>query len=574
MNLNSVSIGKKLTAGFLAVVFITLIVGGLGVFSVLKLNSDLRNLGDNRIPDLKSLASLNFERMVIRAQTLDVFQAHDLPDPQPVLTNILKKRAESWQNIDAGWETLRSIPRITQEGRDLLAQLEKAYQNWRDIYTELDSQIVKIGQTQTEEEREAAFDLYKTTVDRMIPLSEEFGRILKDLVEQNSSVTAQMIEQDSKDGKQLALLCVVIIIGGIVLALFLAYALTKDIVFSIKDCVNFTGLLAQGDFSKDVPEIFRARKDEIGDLARAFHGMVHNTRDLVNNLVGGIQTMAESAGKLSTISARTAESVKTMAEKTFTVAAAAEEASSNTQSVAASMEQTSVSISSVASATEEMSSTIGEVAANSEKARHISEEADKQATAVTCLMQGLGEAALEIGKVTDTINDISSQTNLLALNATIEAARAGEAGKGFAVVAGEIKELARQTTEATDDIQKRINAVQNSTDTAIRDIEKITTVITEVGQLITSIAAAIEEQAAVTRDVAANIAQASEGVRHANDNVIQTAEVSRSMAKDIADVNLAAGDIRTGGEEVKTHAVELSGLAVQLKNVVNRFRTA
>ena len=136
--------------------------------------------------------------------------------------------------------------------------------------------------------------------------------------------------------------------------------------------------------------------------------------------------------------------------------------------------------------------------------------------------------------MTETITNISAQTNLLALNATIEAARAGTAGKGFAVVANEIKELAKQTAEATEDIKARIAGIQNSTGTAITDIGQITTVIRDVGTIVTSIAAAIEEQATVTKDVAGNIAQASSGVREANERVSQTAEVSKSIARDIA----------------------------------------
>jgi len=184
----------------------------------------------------------------------------------------------------------------------------------------------------------------------------------------------------------------------------------------------------------------------------------------------------------------------------------------------------------------------------------------------------LGQAAQEIGQVTETITNISAQTNLLALNATIEAARAGAAGKGFAVVANEIKELARQTAEATEDIKARINGIQNSTGSAVTDIEQITGVIREVGGIVAGIAAAIEEQATVTRDVAGNIAQASTGVREANERVSQTATVSRSIARDIAGVNRAVSDIRQGGEQVQTSAVELSHLAEQLRSQVAQFR--
>jgi methyl-accepting chemotaxis protein len=261
-----------------------------------------------------------------------------------------------------------------------------------------------------------------------------------------------------------------------------------------------------------------------------------------------------------------------MSDKANTVAAAAEEASANTLSIAAGMEQSSSSLSSVASATEEMSATVGDISSNTSKARSISEQAMGQAHTITDQMQKLGQAAQEIGHVTETITNISAQTNLLALNATIEAARAGTAGKGFAVVANEIKELARQTAEATEDIKARIAGIQSSTGTAISDIGQITNVIKDVGAIVASIAAAIEEQATVTKDVAGNIAQASGGVREANQRVSETAEVSKTIAHDIAGVSSAVVDIRQGGEHVEASAIELSRLAEQLGAQVSQFR--
>jgi methyl-accepting chemotaxis protein len=235
------------------------------------------------------------------------------------------------------------------------------------------------------------------------------------------------------------------------------------------------------------------------------------------------------------------------------------------------MEEAVTNLTSVASATEEMSSTIAEIAPLSEKARSISLSASDQANAISTLMQQLGHAALEIGKVTETITDISSQTNLLALNATIEAARAGSAGKGFAVVANEIKELAKQTAAATEDIKAKIGSVQSSTNSAISDINSITSVISEVGDIVASIATAIEEQSAVTRDVAGNIAQATMGVQAANESVAQTASVSRSMAQDIAGIDLATTEIRSGGEQVEQSSIELSRLAEKLRALVGQF---
>jgi methyl-accepting chemotaxis protein len=360
--------------------------------------------------------------------------------------------------------------------------------------------------------------------------------------------------------------------AGLIVGVVVAVTITRSITMAITDVVGVVNRISKGDVSVNVPDALRSRKDEIGDLAGAMQTMTESLRKLLTGIASGVQTLAAAATELSAVSKETASGTASMSDKAHTVAAAAEEASANTLSIAAGMEQSSSSLSSVASATEEMSATVGDISANTSKARVISERATGQAQTITEQMQKLGLAAQDIGHVTETITSISAQTNLLALNATIEAARAGTAGKGFAVVANEIKELAKQTAEATEDIKKKIAGIQNSTGLAITDIGQITTVIKEVGTIVASIAAAIEEQATVTRDVAGNIAQASGGVRDANERVTHTAEVSKSIARDIAGVNLAVTDIRQGGEHVQASAVELSKLAEQLGAQVAQFR--
>jgi len=364
----------------------------------------------------------------------------------------------------------------------------------------------------------------------------------------------------------------ILALAGVAVGIVAAVVITGSITLAIHDVAGVVERINKGDISVNVPDALRRRGDEIGVLAGAMQTMTESLRKLLSGVAVGIQTLAASATELSAISKQTAAGTASMSDKTHTVAAAAEEASANTLSIASGMEQSSSSLSSVASATEEMSSTVGDISANTSKARVISEQATGQAQAITEHMQKLGIAAQDIGHVTETITNISAQTNLLALNATIEAARAGTAGKGFAVVANEIKELAKQTAEATEDIKKKIAGIQNSTGLAITDIGQITAVIKDVGTIVSSIAAAIEEQAAVTKDVAGNIAQASGGVREANERVSQTAEVSKSIARDIAGVNLAVTDIRQGGEHVQASAVALSKLAEQLGAQVAQFR--
>jgi methyl-accepting chemotaxis protein len=350
---------------------------------------------------------------------------------------------------------------------------------------------------------------------------------------------------------------------------FVFWAVSRSITLPIQELTSVMHVLARGDLSPAIPRT--GAPDETGELARGMESLVSSLRNVVKDLNQGLQTLTQTSAELTTVSSQTASSAGIMSEKGHTVAAAAEQAGANSASVASGMEEASASLASVAAATEQLSATVGDIASSSERARVISGQATSQTRAVVEAMEQLGRAAQEIGKVTETITDISSQTNLLALNATIEAARAGAAGKGFAVVANEIKELARQTAAATEDIKARIAGVQSSASGAIADIGGISTVTREVGEIVATIAAAIEEQATVTKDVASNIAQASSGVKDINDRVSQTSTVSREIAREIANVTVAVREVRQGGESVTSSVAELMRLADHLKGTVAQF---
>lgn len=346
----------------------------------------------------------------------------------------------------------------------------------------------------------------------------------------------------------------------------------RGMVRPIKDCVAFTDHLAQGDFSREVPEKMRRRGDELGDLARSYQTMIGNTRELIQSLNSGIQTVSASVDSLSAFSVASSHSAHTLAEKSSTATMAADELSKDTVAVAASMRETTANLDSVAAATEEMTSTITEIAENTEQARTTTDQFSGQVENFAALLRDLGASAQDIGKVTEAISGISSQTNLLALNATIEAARAGEAGRGFAVVANEIKELAKQTADATDDIRAKIGGIQSAAGHAVADMDKIVLAIRELSSFVSTIAAAIEQQSAVTRELAANIAEATSSVQNTNALASDMSSVSGKIATDIAGVDAVASDIRSGCRELRTNVEDLSNLAGQLQTLVGHFK--
>jgi methyl-accepting chemotaxis protein len=348
-----------------------------------------------------------------------------------------------------------------------------------------------------------------------------------------------------------------------------AYLFTRKIRTPLVEAVHAMQAIAGGNLTAEIKTI---SNDETGDMADAMRAMSAGLRNMVRDLTSSMHSLSSLSTTLSSNSSHMADGSRSVSDRAHSVAAAAEQMSANVTSVASGMEQTTNNLSFVATHTAQMTATIGEIAANSERARHITVDARDQAARITQQMGQLGEAAQQIGKVTETISEISAQTNLLALNATIEAARAGTAGKGFAVVATEIKALAQQTAAATEDIKQRIEGVQSSTSAGISEIERISRVIDEVSHIVSTIAAAIEEQATVTKDIAANIAEATAGVKEANARVSESSVATRDIATEIVVVDRAAGDMVSGSEQVRLSAAELSNVADQLSVAMQRFQ--
>ena len=357
-----------------------------------------------------------------------------------------------------------------------------------------------------------------------------------------------------------------------VLLLVLAIVFTSKIIKPIKAVVDGLQDVAEGDGDL-TKRLEISSKDEVGDLAKWFNIFMEKLQTMIKSIAANAGEVTTSAGSLSDISSQMSESSDQISRRSENVATSSTSMSANIDSVAAALEQASTNMTMVAGAAEEMNATIIEIARNSEKAREITGDAVSQAENTSRTIGELGNSAQEIGKVTETINDISEQTNLLALNATIEAARAGDAGKGFAVVANEIKELARQTASATQEIKEKINGIQNSTSGTITEISSILKVISDANEIVATIAASVEEQSVTTKEIASNVAQASSGITEVNENLASSNKAASDISNEISLVSSNIGEISSSSAQVNLSAQELKKLSEVLDGLVKRFKT-
>jgi methyl-accepting chemotaxis protein len=358
----------------------------------------------------------------------------------------------------------------------------------------------------------------------------------------------------------------------LVLYVIISYlVIAKGVVAPIRNIIDMLKDIAhgEGDLTKRIVDNSR---DETRELAEYFNLFVENVQSMIASSKNNAVVLTDSSEELAEISGKMNTAAQETSERSESVAAAAEEMSSNMTSMAAAMEEAATNINMVSAAAEEMTATISEIAQNAEKASAITTEAVGQTEHASAQVDELGVSAKEIFTVVETIADISAQVNLLALNATIEAARAGEAGKGFAVVANEIKDLANQTAEASNEIKERVAGIQGSTEGTIKEIANITRVVTEINEIVATIAAAVEEQSATTSEIAGNVSQASQGISEVNDNVAQGSVASQGVSEEIVRVTEAAGEMAGNSAKVSEKANDLSGMAQTLSETMAKFK--
>ncbi|MGZ4731554.1 MAG: methyl-accepting chemotaxis protein [Terriglobales bacterium] len=296
---------------------------------------------------------------------------------------------------------------------------------------------------------------------------------------------------------------------------------------------------------------FNTIKNNLNACIEGLAGVGLATNKTADTLQASMKSIAQNAQALSSASEELAATSQQMSGN-------AEETSAQANTVATATQQVTTNLNSVATGAEEMTATVQSISTNAGEAAKVAGEAVKTANAANTTVAKLGESSAEIGQVIKVITSIAQQTNLLALNATIEAARAGEAGKGFAVVANEVKELAKQTAKATEDISQKITAIQEDTKRAVESIGSITAVINQINDISSTIATAVEEQSATTNEMSRNVQEAAKG--------------SGEISKNIQGVATAAESTTHGAQDTQKAAEQLTEMSTQLRNMVDQFK--
>ena len=372
--------------------------------------------------------------------------------------------------------------------------------------------------------------------DNGIAVNDAMKASLGDLADSFDALLQRETKHLQDQNRSMKLSLGTIALVALAVGIFVAVFLSRAISGASQSIMVQAEAIAGGDLTRDDLRVLS--RDELGNLTVA-----------VNKMSGSLKRMIQAITENATRVASASEKLDLASEQ---ITANSEETSAQAETVSKAAESVSQNLQTVASGAEEMGASIREIAKNATQAARIATSAVKIAESTTESVSKLGHSSIEIGEVIKVITSIAQQTNLLALNATIEAARAGEAGKGFAVVANEVKELAKQTARATEDIGARIDAIQTDTKAAVEAIASIRTVIHQVNDISATIATAVEEQQATTNEMSRNVSEAAHGSEEITGNIAGVAEAAQGTSRGAIDTQKASQQLVETAAELRS----------------------
>jgi methyl-accepting chemotaxis protein len=414
-------------------------------------------------------------------------------------------------------------------------------------------------------------EAYQTLIEKANPY---FETITNDIRALHTKIELELnneIKMHESERKRLQALVGLITLLLLVISVVVGFSLIRILIKSIKNTIAMLRDLVQGN--GDLTQRIKTKgDDELAEMGTLFNQFIEQQHNLIKDITRASQSVVTNAGSISQSISTITTSAEKVSGQSNNVASASEFASDKINSISSATEEMSTSISTIVASIEEMSASLNEVAKNCQHESQIASTANTQARTTHTDISQLQITSKEIGKVIDIINDIADQTNLLALNATIEAASAGDAGKGFAVVASEVKELARQTTQATEQIRNQIEKMQLDTDKAVVAIDKITTTIDNINLISQTIAASVEEQSVTVNEIARTIAGTSDAANNVAQNVAESAKGLNEISGSIHEIKNATSNTAQNLTEVQQNTESLLDLASKMDTTIKKFK--
>jgi methyl-accepting chemotaxis protein len=450
---------------------------------------------------------------------------------------LLMNQEDSLQRFEAGKRDYKesadalNATTASQDGKEALAEVERTYDACLAA-TEKYIELHRAGKTQE------ALDEVRTAAAAY----KEFSKAADFFTAMQEKKAKDVIDEQNATESSTRTMVLGLGIAGWLLGLGIAVLIVRSITGSIATMLAM--ILGIADNNLTISDLVITSQDEIGQAGSALNKMKNNLHQVIQSIANSALHVASASEELNATSQQ--------------ITANSEETSAQADVVSKAAEAVSQNLQTVATGAEEMSASIKEIAKNATEAAKVATSAVRVAETTTATVSKLGESSTEIGQVIKVITSIAQQTNLLALNATIEAARAGEAGKGFAVVANEVKELAKETAKATEDISSRIEAIQTDTKAAVEAIASISGVINQINDISSTIATAVEEQNATTNEMSRNVSEAAHGSGEITSNIHGVAEAAQGTTRGASDTQKASQQL------VETSA--------ELRRLVEQFR--